>query len=114
MLERDFRFFHETRCEVRDSGSRPNRGPHAKCKTLRGLSWRTNSRSKAVAISGSQGDRCATVLESSSSPGTRQRLARHLVCALILSLWQRERRAFGSALAIIDSRQNRQFAQKRL
>jgi hypothetical protein len=62
-----------------------------------------NSRSNAVGISSSQGDHCAAVLESSGSPGTRQRLASDLVCAagavlvetltLILFLWERARRA---------------------
>jgi Protein of unknown function (DUF559) len=68
-----------------------------------------------------KGIQCAAVLESSGSPGTRQRLASDLVCTtgavfvetltLILSLRQRERRAFGSVVAIGDSRRNRQAFQ---
>jgi hypothetical protein len=60
----------------------------------------------AIGISGSKRDHCAPILESSGSPGTRQRLASDLVCAagamlvetltLILSLWQKESRAFWS------------------
>ena len=61
-----------------------------------------NSRSNEVRIPGAPWSRCVAILESSSSPRTRQRVAIKLVCTrratekqsltFILSLWQRERR----------------------
>src|SRR5262249_51490813 len=74
------------------------------------------SRSNAIGVFSSQWNCSGAVLESSGSEGTRQRLASDLVCAagavlsetltLILSFWQKERRARGSVLAIADSSRN--------